>query len=1079
MAQWVAELHRWWPPFRVAVLHSTTTYGGADKRKLIREIFAAGLPPNSRAEEEKDRGKGGSVLITSYSSVSLYIDQLAGYDWHYVILDEGHKIRNPETQVTVHCKQFKTPHRLILSGSPIQNNLRELWSLFDFIYPLKLGTLRDFTADIAEPIRRGGYVGATDLQIKVAYKCTVKLRAVIQPYLLRRTKEDVKLALNLPAKTEQRVFAALINIRKICNHPFLFDRKASEEDVFSTSTEDPFDQQFFAQSGKMAVVHALFKLWKKQNHKVLFFTQSRQMLDIVERYVQLRQYSYLRMDGTTAMGARQRLISQFNTDPAVFIFLLTTKVGGLGVNLTGANRVLIYDPDWNPCTDMQARERCWRIGQRQDVIIYRLLTTGTVEEKIYHRQIYKQYLTNSVLKDPNHRRFFKINDLNELFTLSDFNETTELFSEAKTKFSDEKKKKEKIKGLYSKQKNLDQMIVRKDCKDLPKIRKVAESDETNSPHTASDTKKQKTAAEQPKIDLNPVISEQKREELREKARLLSKKIAEKFNKDKSTSNTQTSNNITTNECSTSKTAKIKKGVKCEGKRIKEIVAREDYYSDNDDSDETSSVCKKQKRKDKKKSKKDKKKEDYLLRGLLGDALESVLQHEKIENVTAPDHYYLEAEAEKIASEAIEKLQQHESNTNSRENSPETLFNADNRTPNNALISANRQININALANIAAERNPNNFPLLFSLLFLVNGTSFEGALGQQVLTLLPGAGSGQQLLSRFDWETRQPELFEDGKDNHRRVDGSTDQLRSRVRDDDVDTRRRLSATTTEAEERRQEQFDQEDRRLESRRRAAEPEDRREVDRVVESRRESSRVDQRQREVEVARNDDDRRVDEVRRQTRAREDRAGEMEERHNRVSSDRRRDQREKEKRGLNAERRADERRDSRRAALERRSSAERAERRESEQKRDRFEERQEELSRQSRREDRREDRREVERENRRSDRQVRRSAEEDRRLDDGINRREEKERSANRDQREREREVQREDRREEVGRLSAEKEEQRRSTEAARREERQERVDDDRVERSDVEEVEQLWREERENNVEEEKLKRNMVNKVI
>ena len=430
------------------------------------------------------------------------------------------------------------------------------------------------------------------------------------------------------------------------------------------------------------------------------------MLDIVERYVQLRQYSYLRMDGTTAMGARQRLISQFNTDPAVFIFLLTTKVGGLGVNLTGANRVLIYDPDWNPCTDMQARERCWRIGQRQDVIIYRLLTTGTVEEKIYHRQIYKQYLTNSVLKDPNHRRFFKINDLNELFTLSDFNETTELFSEAKTKFSDEKKKKEKIKGLYSKQKNLDQMIVRKDCKDLPKIRKVAESDETNSPHTASDTKKQKTAAEQPKIDLNPVISEQKREELREKARLLSKKIAEKFNKDKSTSNTQTSNNITTNECSTSKTAKIKKGVKCEGKRIKEIVAREDYYSDNDDSDETSSVCKKQKRKDKKKSKKDKKKEDYLLRGLLGDALESVLQHEKIENVTAPDHYYLEAEAEKIASEAIEKLQQHESNTNSRENSPETLFNADNRTPNNALISANRQININALANIAAERNPN-------------------------------------------------------------------------------------------------------------------------------------------------------------------------------------------------------------------------------------------------------------------------------------------------------------------------------------------------------------------------------------
>lgn len=185
----------------------------------------------------------------------------------------------------------------------MQNNLRELWCLFDFIYPLKLGTLRDFTADISEPIRRGGYVGATDLQIKVAYKCTVKLRAVIAPYLLRRTKEDVRLALNLPAKTEQvlfcrltplqrrlyeaylgtdivrkisrgdeRVFAALINIRKICNHPFLFSKKAianaaSQSGSFSSpprkldNDDDPFDRDFFAQSGKMAVVHALLKLW--------------------------------------------------------------------------------------------------------------------------------------------------------------------------------------------------------------------------------------------------------------------------------------------------------------------------------------------------------------------------------------------------------------------------------------------------------------------------------------------------------------------------------------------------------------------------------------------------------------------------------------------------------------------------------------------------------------------------------------------------------------------------------------------------------------------------------------------------
>ncbi|KAH8036258.1 hypothetical protein HPB51_021929 [Rhipicephalus microplus] len=120
-------------------------------------------------------------------------------------------------------------------------------------------------------------------------------------------------------------------------------------------------------------------------------------------------------------------------DPSVFVFLLTTRVGGLGVNLTGADRVVIYDPDWNPSTDTQARERAWRIGQRRDVTIYRLLTAGTIEEKIYHRQIFKQFLTNRVLKDPKQRRFFKTNDLYELFTLPDDNkkqrtETSAIFA---------------------------------------------------------------------------------------------------------------------------------------------------------------------------------------------------------------------------------------------------------------------------------------------------------------------------------------------------------------------------------------------------------------------------------------------------------------------------------------------------------------------------------------------------------------------------------------------------------------------------------------------------------------------------
>merc|ERR1712136_516412 len=123
------------------------------------------------------------------------------------------------------------------------------------------------------------------------------------------------------------------------------------------------------------------------------------------------------MHGGVGVKQRQPLVKLFNEDPSIFLFILTTRVGGLGVNLTGADRVVIFDPDWNPSTDAQAQERSWRIGQTKEVTIYRLITSGTIEEKIYHRQIFKQFVTNRVLKDPRQQRFFKANDFIELFTL--------------------------------------------------------------------------------------------------------------------------------------------------------------------------------------------------------------------------------------------------------------------------------------------------------------------------------------------------------------------------------------------------------------------------------------------------------------------------------------------------------------------------------------------------------------------------------------------------------------------------------------------------------------------------------------
>ena len=185
MHQWVREFHAWWPALRVAVLHDSGSYSG-NKESLVRTV-----------------NRSNGVLITSYSGIAQLSKILLAMDWHYVVLDEGHKIRNPDAQATLVVKQFRTSHRLILSGSPVQNNLKELWSLFDFIFPGKLGTLPVFLQQFAVPITQGGYSNASQVQVATAFKCATVLRDTIGPYLLRRMKADVKAHLTLPDKNEQ------------------------------------------------------------------------------------------------------------------------------------------------------------------------------------------------------------------------------------------------------------------------------------------------------------------------------------------------------------------------------------------------------------------------------------------------------------------------------------------------------------------------------------------------------------------------------------------------------------------------------------------------------------------------------------------------------------------------------------------------------------------------------------------------------------------------------------------------------------------------------------------------------------
>ncbi|KAI3993404.1 hypothetical protein MKX01_010147 [Papaver californicum] len=472
LRQWRREAKKWYPSFHVEILHDSAQ-DPVNKKKRSKsdesddDSEGSFDSDNERKLSKKSTSKNkwdsliarilrseNGLLITTYEQLRILGEKLLDIEWGYAVLDEGHRIRNPNAEVTLVCKQLQTVHRIIMTGAPIQNKLSELWSLFDFVFPGKLGVLPVFEAEFAVPISVGGYANATPLQVSTAYRCAVVLRDLIMPYLLRRMKADVNA--HLTKKTEHVLFCSLTPeqrsiyraflasseveqifegnrnslygidvMRKICNHPDLLERE------HSSSNPDYGNPQ---RSGKMKVVEQVLKVWKDQGHRVLLFTQTQQMLDILESFLVATDYSYRRMDGQTVVRQRMALIDEFNDSKDIFIFILTTKVGGLGTNLTGANRVIIFDPDWNPSTDMQARERAWRIGQTRDVTVYRLITRGTVEEKVYHRQIYKHFLTNKILKNPQQRRFFKARDMKDLFVLQDdgegaSTETSNIFSQ--------------------------------------------------------------------------------------------------------------------------------------------------------------------------------------------------------------------------------------------------------------------------------------------------------------------------------------------------------------------------------------------------------------------------------------------------------------------------------------------------------------------------------------------------------------------------------------------------------------------------------------------------------------------------
>ncbi|XP_043968172.1 DNA excision repair protein ERCC-6-like isoform X2 [Gambusia affinis] len=477
ITNWVKEFSKWTPGMRVKDFH------GASKAERTRSL-------------EKVQRRGG-VIITTYTMLMNNWQQLASFQgkefcWDYMILDEAHKIKNSSTKTAKSAYAIPSKNRILLTGTPVQNNLREMWTLFDFACQgTLLGTAKTFKTQYENPITRAREKDATPGEKALGSRMSENLMTLIKPYFLRRTKSEVQKKKTggkeansepdnhqypqdqptsgavMPKLTRKndlivwtylsavqediyRQFISLDHIKellmttksplaelnilkKLCDHPRLLSANAiaqlgldqnpqgdnDETDVKSIANVS--DETLISESGKLVFLLALLERLREEGHRTLVFAHYRTVLDILQRILGNRGFKLLRLDGTiTQITEREKLISRFQTDKRYSVFLLTTQVGGVGITLTAANRVVIYDPSWNPATDAQAVDRAYRIGQTENVVIYRLITCGTVEEKIYRRQVFKDSLIRQNTGDTkNPFRYFSRQELKELFTLED------------------------------------------------------------------------------------------------------------------------------------------------------------------------------------------------------------------------------------------------------------------------------------------------------------------------------------------------------------------------------------------------------------------------------------------------------------------------------------------------------------------------------------------------------------------------------------------------------------------------------------------------------------------------------------
>uniref|UniRef100_A0A8D1GFM5 Proliferation-associated SNF2-like protein n=1 Tax=Sus scrofa TaxID=9823 RepID=A0A8D1GFM5_PIG len=498
LPNWMAEFQRFTPEIPTMLYHGSQQ----ERRKLVNHIH-----------KRKGTLQIHPVVITSFEIAMRDRNVLQHCYWKYLIVDEGHRIKNMKCRLIRELKRFNADNKLLLTGTPLQNNLSELWSLLNFLLPDVFDDLKSFESwfDITSLSETAEDIIAKEREQNVLHmlhqKETVELSPTGRPK--RRTRKSIDYSkiddfpneleklisqiqpevdreravveTNIPVESEVnlKLQNIMMLLRKCCNHPYLI-----EYPIDPVTQEFKIDEELVTNSGKFLILDRMLPELKIRGHKVLLFSQMTRMLDILMDYCHFRNFNFSRLDGSMSYTEREKNMHSFNTDPDVFIFLVSTRAGGLGINLTAADTVIIYDSDWNPQSDLQAQDRCHRIGQTKPVVVYRLVTANTIDQKIVERAAAKRKLEKLII----HKNHFKggQSGLNQSKNFLDPKELMELLKsrdyEREVKGSREKVISDKdLELLLDRSDLIDQMNASGPIKEKMGIFKILENSEDSSP----------------------------------------------------------------------------------------------------------------------------------------------------------------------------------------------------------------------------------------------------------------------------------------------------------------------------------------------------------------------------------------------------------------------------------------------------------------------------------------------------------------------------------------------------------------------------------------------------------------------